>query len=182
MTNIEVPEFKFCLAEGLDDSFLPAKGKSTDTAYDVRAAADVTFDIPTGKALIPLGIRAFIPDGWWLDLRPRSSTFAKLNLHCLYGVIDEGYENGIMLAVSWQPPHIELQRYTFAFQFSNTSGIDFSKPEPLVISKGDRLGQLIPVKRQEMKVTKVSDEEFAKLCQDRNGERGTSGFGDSGKK
>jgi dUTPase len=181
MTNIEVPEFKFCLAEGLDDSFLPAKGKSTDTGFDVRAAADVTFDIPTGKALIPLGIRAFIPEGWWLDLRPRSSTFAKLNLHCLYGVIDEGYENGIMLAVSWQPPHIYVNKDLFRNSCRFALSID-EDIKPLVISKGDRLGQLIPVKRQEMNVTKVSDEEFAKLCQDRNGERGTSGFGDSGKK
>jgi dUTPase len=179
MINIEVPEFKFCVADGLDDSFLPTRGKDTDSGYDVRAAADVIFDIPTGKALIPLGIRAFIPAGWWLDLRPRSSTFAKLNLHCLYGVIDEGYENGIMLAVSWQPPHIEFKS---AIDFVNFSGLDFDRPDLLTIAKGDRLGQLIPVKRQEMKVTGVSAEEFDRLCKERGGERGTSGFGGSGQR
>ena len=178
MINIEIPEFKFCVADGLDDSFLPTRGKDTDSGYDVRASADVTFDIPTGKALIPLGIRAFIPAGWWLDLRPRSSTFAKLNLHCLYGVIDEGYENGIMLAVSWQPPHV---METSAINFVNLS-LGFDIPDPLTIAKGDRLGQLIPVKRQEMKVTGVSKEEFDKLCKERGGERGTSGFGGSGQR
>lgn len=186
----ETPEFKFCLVGDVDDTFLPTKSKNTDTAYDVRAAEDVTFTVPTESKLIPLGIKCFIPEGWWLKLNPRSSTFAKLKLHCLYGVIDEGYENQIMLAASWQPTFIDNLKYktTKAIEelgiseaLSRIGGLQLQKGSELTIKKGDRIAQLIPVRRQEMNVSKVSEEEFANLCKIRGGERGTGGFGSSGK-
>jgi dUTPase len=176
-----IPEFKFCLVGDVDDSFLPTKSKNTDTGWDIRAAEDITFTIPTESKLIPLGIKCFIPDGWWLKLNPRSSTFAKLKLHTLYGVIDEGYENQIMLAASWQPTFLD-KCTTLLRDNVWGSKLFFKTPElELTIKKGDRIAQLIPVRRQEMIVSKVSDEEFDNLCKIRGGERGTGGFGSSGK-
>ena len=113
-------------------------------------------------AKIPLGFRVFAPVGWWLELRPRSSSFAKKQLHCLYGVIDEGFESENMLICQYIPD-------------VSAMGQD------LEISFGDAIGQFIPVKRRDMIVESISNEEFTRLADERKGTRGTGGFGSTGK-
>lgn len=158
------PTFKFAVKRdliGSDISFLPTKAHSDDTGWDVKSAKSLT--IKAGQyAKIPLGIRVFAPKGWWLELRPRSSTFAKKQLHCLYGVIDEGFQNEILFATYYAPDISSL-------------GHDIK------INCGDAIGQLIPVKRQEMKVEIITNEDFEKICKERNATRGTGGFGSSGR-
>ena len=160
-----IPEFKFALREDLQDKleFLPTKTESKATGWDVRCAeiGDIRL-APFQVAKIDLGFRAFCPSGWWFELRPRSSAFTKKRLHALYGVIDEGYENTLIFACQFLPPP----------EFKGS----------IVIKHGDRIGQIIPVRRQEMKVTAVSNEEFERLCVERGGVRGTGGFGSSGDK
>ena len=51
----------------------------------------------------------------------------------------------------------------------------------LVINWGDALGQLIPVKRQEMIVEGISNEEYDQLCKERGHSRGANGFGSTSK-
>lgn len=152
-----IPEFKFALLNGKDSSFLPQRANDTDTGWDVKAAQSITIKNHQ-TILIPLGIKVFAPSGWWLNLRPRSSTFAKKNLSCLYGVIDEGYENQLFLACQF---------------------LTIDK-DSVLIEEGERIGQLIPVQRQEMIVSEVSFEEFDNLCAMRKGTRGTGGFGSTG--
>lgn len=154
---IEIPTFRFALSEGLLDKFLPTKGSEKATGWDVCAAE--TFSIAPGDYVkIPLGFRVFAEDGWWLELRPRSSTFGKKHLHALYGVIDEDYEGQCLFAC-----HLPRSE------------------QPLIIEGGEAIGQIIPVKRQEMLVEKVSNEEYAKLIQQRNFSRGEGGFGSTSK-
>jgi deoxyuridine 5'-triphosphate nucleotidohydrolase len=160
--DMESPEFQFCMTDDVDESFLPQKATSTDTGWDVKAAEDYVFTSFQTKP-IRLGIRCFAPEGWWLELRPRSSTMAKKNLHCLYGVIDEGYENEIMLAATYIP---------------SESSIDIN--HKLEIKKGERLGQIIPVRRIEAIMSCISKEDFDKLCKERGGKRGLGGFGSTG--
>lgn len=150
--------------ESLSDDFLPKKANDKDTGYDVKAAVLNTdgepylLEIKPGeKVLIPTGLKAFIPDGWWLQINPRSSTFTKLGLTALVGVIDEGYENEIKLAVRNDNDH------------------------SVTINFGDRVGQLIPIRREVMDAEFVSSERFAELCAGRKNTRGTGGFGSSGK-
>lgn len=158
---MNIPEFKFALHEDLQDNkeFLPTKSEPNATGWDVRAALDEDIMVlyPGEKFLIPLGIRCIIPEGWWLELRPRSSTFAKKDLNCLYGVIDQDYANMIYLSCQYQPEISEC----------------------LEISFGEKLGQIIPVKRQEMVVSEISNEEFDKLVKERNAVR-QGGLGSTG--
>jgi deoxyuridine 5'-triphosphate nucleotidohydrolase len=111
---------------------------------------------PNEQALIPLGIKAFIPAGWWLQLNPRSSTFVKLGLSSLIGVIDEMYEGEIKFAVVNHGPI------------------------PVTIKCKDRIGQLIPYERKEVKISFATDEEYTKLSETRDNDRGSGGFGSSG--
>lgn len=155
------PIFRFALLEGLDDTFVPTRANDNDTGWDVRTTTSVR--LRAGQyAKLPLGFRTLAPKGYWLELRPRSSSFAKKQLHCLYGVIDEGYENEMVFACQYLPD-------------INAMGKD------LVIEKGEAIGQLVPVKRQEMIVQVISNEEYQRLVGERKGSRGTGGFGSTGK-
>jgi len=155
----EIPTFKFVLDEGLSDDFLPALGSERATGWDVRSteAMDIS---PQQYVKIPLGFRLFCPPGWWLEVRPRSSAFAKRHLHALYGVIDEDYEGQCVFACQFLPEN-------------GFSGV-------LAIKAGEAIGQVIPVLRQTMIVERVSNEEYEILCKTRNASRGTGGFGSTG--
>jgi dUTP pyrophosphatase len=162
--ELEIPVFKFAVGKAYLDkyvSLLPSKGTDKATGWDVKAAQDISLR-PGQYAKISLGFRIFAPDGWWLELRPRSSSFAKKQLHCLYGVIDEDYEGECLFACQYIPD-------VSAF------GKD------LKISFGDAIGQIVPVKRQEMVVEQVTDEEYAKLIKQRKFGRGDGGFGSTSK-
>lgn len=158
----QLPKFRFAVREGLDDSFLPTRSEPFATGWDVRCAEkDDVILKPFDRKLISLGFRMYAPEGYWLELRPRSSTFAKKGLHCLYGVIDEHYPNELMLAVQFINPG--------AFSISTRITIPF----------GEKIAQVIPVKRRDMVVEGISNEEIDKLYEGRNSVR-TGGFGSTG--
>jgi dUTPase len=154
-----VPDFKFSLVEGCDDTFLPTKGEPKATGWDVRARTKTVIQ-PYSYFKIPLGFKAFPPDGWWFHLYPRSSTFIKLNMHCLTGIIDEAFPLEVMLCGQYIPE-------------KNNKAI-------ITINAGDRIGQIVPVKRQEMIISNISSEEFDKLVSERASER-VGGMGSTGK-
>ena len=165
----ETPIFKFAIREDLKDSeinFLPTRAEPYATGWDVRSApfSRQSIKIRTGETIkIPLGFRAYCPKGWWFELKPRSSTFTKKQLHCLYGTIDETFEGELILAAKYLPNLIGISSDQYF--------------EPLEINFGDAIGQIIPVKRQEMITMQISNEEYDVLCKLRNTERGSGGFG-----
>jgi dUTP pyrophosphatase len=162
----DLPIFKFAVREDLKDTgdlFIPTKGEPLATGWDVKAAMPDRNSLvlaPFQHVRIPLGFRTFAPEGWWYELKPRSSTFAKKNLHALYGTIDETYANELIFACQYIPSWSEISPM---------------HPE-LTIFFGDAIGQIIPVKRQEMTVEMISNDDFDKLCKDRNSVR-NGGFG-----
>jgi dUTP pyrophosphatase len=174
MLSAEEPVFKFALREDIKDQkqFLPTKAEPKATGYDIRAAIKEPLVIkPFGRVLIPLGFRAFCPEGWWFELKPRSSTFGKKHLHTLIGTIDETFEGEALLAAQYIP-QLELLHIndTFIKNYNET----------LAINPGDALGQIIPIKRVDMKVIETSNEGYNELCKIRNGQRGDGGFGSTG--
>jgi dUTPase len=179
----DLPEFKFCILSEVFDAlesqaafdndesllapedFLPIRAEPLATGWDVRCAEPGGLSLePEQYIKIPLGIKVFSPSGWWLRLAPRSSTMVKRHIHALYGVIDEGYEN---------------QMY-FCGQFIPDSHQIVNRNKPPRIEFGDRIGQLIPVRREEMSVISVTPEEFDQLSQERDADRKAGGFGSTG--
>jgi deoxyuridine 5'-triphosphate nucleotidohydrolase len=158
------PIFRFALTKGCEPfEFLPRRGTPQSTGWDVRSASEEPVVLRAGQYVkIPLGFRMFSPPGWWMEIRPRSSTFAKKQLHCLYGVIDEDYEGEMVFACQYIPDVSSLGK-------------------DVTINYGDAIGQIIPIRRQEMKVERVSNEEYDALCQERNHSRGSGGFGSTSK-
>ncbi len=148
------------------DDFLPKQGRIGDTGWDCRVADPDGVTIkPNCYALIKLGFRVLCPEGWWLRLSPRSGTFAKLNLHSLYGTIDEAYEGQMCFAAHYIPDACKLL----------SGGKEFHLPF------GTRIGQLIPMPRYEMPVVGKTNAELDEMFKARNGSRGTGGYGSSGR-
>lgn len=175
----KMPEFKFALRNDLvnDKQFLPTKAEPKATGWDVRAA------MPNQKSLIikplefvkiPLGFRAFCPEGWWYELKPRSSTFGKKNLHALYGTVDETYEGELVFACQYIPP---INQPTENFISMETKLSLHFNLTTLTVDFGEAIGQIIPIERQEMLVSEISNEDYDSFCKDRAGVRGTGGFG-----
>jgi dUTPase len=165
----ETPKFSFALIENLknDKRFLPTRAEPKATGWDVRSASDFTVK-PFQHIKIPLGFRGLCPEGWWYELKPRSSTFAKKNLHSLYGTIDQTYEGELVFACQYIPD------IDFAFKSGHFAGRCATNLE---IKFGDAIGQIVPVRRQEMEVVECSNEEYDNSCKERAGQRGAGGFG-----
>jgi deoxyuridine 5'-triphosphate nucleotidohydrolase len=159
-----IPQYRFALREDLKDDkrFLPIRATSRSTGWDVSCAFEngvKRMTIAPGEYVkIPLGIRCLPPEGYWFELKPRSSTFVKKKMHALYGTIDNDYNN--------------FQLYFCA---------KYDGKEPLEIEFGEKIGQIIPVKVQEMEVIDVANDEFDKMCSEKTGER-KGGFGSTDSK
>lgn len=177
-----IPNFHFLLDEKLEEEciaynhengvkfvpidFLPARVEALSAGWDVRCADFPEANLfPEQYFKISLGFRVFLPPGWWMKLVPRSSTFTKLHIHALYGVIDESYEGEVFFSGQYCPDRRD----------------DIIANSAYKISFGQRVAQVIPVRRQDMMCTNVSPDYFNKLCNERGALRGSGGFGSTGK-
>lgn len=155
-----IPNYIFALREDLklNKEFLPKQAELDATGYDVRCASKEKVVLYNGQMFkIPLGFRVYCPDGWWLELNPRSSTFIKRELITLTGIIDQCFPGEVHIVGKF---------------FSN-------EKEFIEIEVGDLIGQLIPVKLQKMNVNETTNENIEELFKNRNSVR-KDGFGSTG--
>lgn len=141
------------------DAKLPEYAHAGDAGMDVCAVEEVVL-LPFTPTLVRTGLIAEIPDGYEIQVRPRSGLALKHGITVLNspGCIDSGYvgEIGVILiwipSTMWNPPSMAI-----------------ACPR---ISKGDRIAQLVlaPVTRAEV----VEVDEVGET------ERGTGGFGSTG--
>lgn len=162
----ELPVFKFALRPDVieDKRFLPTKAEPLATGYDVRACPADHKDIivrPGEVVRIPLGFRAFCPSGWWYILHPRSSFFVKKNMHTLIGIIDEAFPEQAQMISQYLPDAKDLTKN-------------------LIIKYGDAIGQIIPVRREEMRCDEITNKDMDDAYIFRGAAR-TGGFGSTDK-
>jgi len=134
---------------------LPEKKTANATGYDALACFPDGFDneitIHPGKvAKVPLGISMKIPEGYEVQVRPRSGLSSKKNVHVILGSIDEDYR-GVLSAI-----------------VVNSSDV------PITINDKTAICQLVVAKKIPS-VMVMMDGEI-----DTNTERGTGGFGHTG--
>lgn len=138
-----------------DKKYLPAYANDTDACMDLKIKLDdSTLVLDAGTSVVlSTGIKVKIPDGYFMQIFPRSSTGFKLNcmLANTVGIIDTGFRDEIKLKIH---------------NFGN---------EPVTLEDGQRIAQFVLLPRPKLKLNVVEDnEEF------RTGDRG-GGFGSSGK-
>lgn len=162
-----IPVFKFALREDVKNmkEFLPTRAEPKATGWDVRNCSfnHKSITLRAGqKFTIPLGFRALPPDGWWFSLNPRSSAFIKKGMHCLVGIIDESFPLEVCLAGTFLPDISSMST-------------------DLTIEFGERIAQIIPVRRKEMVIEEVTNEEYSMIRKEQDNIR-IGGTGSTGSK
>ena len=112
-------EVKIVNTSGLD---LPQYSTEHSAGMDVRAAIDMPVTIMPGeRKLIPTGLRVQLPDGYELQMRPRSGLALKRGVTLLNspGTIDADFRGEIGVII-----------------------INHSD-EPFIIERGDRIAQMV---------------------------------------
>jgi len=166
------------LSEGVE---IPKYTHIGDAGIDVRALED--YDILPGETkLIKTGIKVAIPQGYEIQVRPRSglSLKTKMRVANTPGTIDSSYRGEIGIIVDNIDPPIKDITYEPVLNEDGTvKKLNITSVlygAPCHIQKGDRIAQLV-----------LSEVPLAHFYQVENigvfdSERGEDGFGSSGKK
>ncbi|AFH48463.1 dUTP pyrophosphatase [Ignavibacterium album JCM 16511] len=141
------------LSEEFSDVQLPAYTTEGSAGMDIRAAVKSELIIEPGKvALVPTNISVEIPQGYEIQVRPRSGLAANNSIGILNspGTIDSDYRGEIKIIM-----------------------MNFGD-EPFIIHRGDRIAQLVVSKVYQAKIIETENLNSSK--------RGEGGFGHTGKK
>jgi dUTP pyrophosphatase len=131
---------------------LPEYATKGASGMDIRASLDIPLTLqPLERNLIPTGLFVEIPQGYEIQIRPRSGLAIKQGITCLNtpGTIDSDYRGEIKIIL-----------------------INLSSEEQ-VIHPGDRIAQMI--------IQKTERAEFEQVEILNNTERAAGGFGHTGK-
>jgi dUTP pyrophosphatase len=147
---------------------MPFYANPGDAGMDVYAAEEVII-APGETKIVPTGLKVAIPEGYEIQVRPRSGISYKtpLRIPNSPGTIDSGYrdEIGIIMANSSCPCCSSNEVYDMDAK-GNMKGI-------YIIRKNDRIAQIVIAPVYKMAFTVVSD--VKEIGNDRGG-----GFGSTG--
>lgn len=134
---------------------LPARAHPGDAGVDLFSAVDVEL-APGHRALVATGIAVAIPEGMVGLVHPRSGLAARVGLSIVNspGTIDAGYRGEIKVCL-----------------------INLDPDQPIRISRGDRIAQLIVQRVELPDLVEVASFEEAGIA---DTSRGSGGHGSSG--
>jgi dUTP pyrophosphatase len=135
----------------LDDGLpLPGRQHVTDAGYDLYAREDMTL-APGERCLMPTGIAIALPHGHAGFVLPRSGLAARQGVGVLNGpgLIDSGYRGELKVVL-----------------------VNHDPQEPFVITRGDRIAQLVVQRVEEIGWIEVNELDGS--------DRGTGGHGSTG--
>lgn len=163
---MEVEVFVEVCREG---AILPAYAKPGDAGMDVHSAEEVVIR-PAETVIVPTGLKLAIPEGYEIQVRPRSGISLKtpLRISNSPGTIDSGYrdELGIIITNASQRDSENPDNELTIDNKGNMAGT-------YRIRKGDRIAQLVLQEVPRMRLTRV--ESVSGIGTDRGG-----GFGSTG--
>lgn len=140
---------KLKIEKVVDNAIIPGYATPDSAGFDLHSVIDI--DIPNGKsALIPTGLIFEIPEGYEMQIRPRSGLALKYSITVLNspGTIDPGYRGQLSI--------ILINHGTTYFH----------------ISAGDRVAQAV--------ISKYEKVDIVEDTVNKNTERGIGGFGSTG--
>ena len=148
------------------DAKIPTYAHKGDAGMDVYSTIDVTI-APGETKLIPLGFKVAIPEGYELQVRPRSGFSLRTHLRVANapGTIDSGYRDEVGVILHNCAPSIQ--------DFGDGRAETCLYGPSYTISKGDRIAQLVLQAVPTALFIKTSD--ISKIGEDRNGGWGSTG-------
>jgi dUTP pyrophosphatase len=155
-----------------EDAILPRYANTGDAGMDVYAAEDVTI-MPGETVIVPTGLKLAIPDGYEIQVRPRSGISFKTPLRVPNspGTIDSGYrdELGIIMNNSSEISSSDNAKMLLTLDEKG------NKKGTYIIRKGDRIAQIVLQVVPKMVLTKVKS--VKNIGTDRGGGFGSTGVG-----
>lgn len=155
------------------DGQIPAYAHATDAGFDLVAAADVIIE-PGETACVPTGLAFEIPEGFEMQIRPRSGITLKTKLRVQLGTVDAGYRGEVGVIVD----NIAREEWGSTPRLRNLNGkaenIDGTHypKNTYIIRKGDRIAQAV--------IKPVEQVVFTEVDVLGDSDRGAGGFGSSG--
>lgn len=153
-----------------EDAILPKYANPGDAGMDVYSAENITI-APGETVIIPTGLKLAIPEGYEIQVRPRSGISFKtpLRIPNSPGTIDSGYRDELGIIV-WNSSDMNSSDNINAPYTLEDKG---NKKGTYIIKKGDRIAQIVLQVVPKMTFTTVSS------VKDIGGNRG-GGFGSTG--
>ncbi|MGN9867347.1 dUTP diphosphatase [Bacillus swezeyi] len=168
------------------DAQIPQYAHASDACFDLVAAEDIIIE-PGETALVKTGLAFEIPEGYEMQIRPRSGITLKTKLRVQLGTVDAGYRGEVGVIVDNIAPVIyrtikddEGERYeTLTSKVLYDVGGKFVPTisdgyvdGAYIIRKGDRLAQAV--------IKPVEQAAFTEVAELGDSDRGAGGFGSSG--
>ena len=144
-------DVKIQRVEGNDDLPLPKYMSPGASGMDLYAAVVESLVIPPKEfAVVPIGIKIALPEGFEAQVRPRSGLAAKNGIGILNspGTIDSDYRGEVKIIL---------------FNFGT---------QPFIIKRGDRIAQMVIMRVEKVRL-------IEQHCLD-DTQRGSGGFGNTG--
>lgn len=157
-----------------EEAKAPTYAHITDSGMDVYALEDITIN-PGETKLVPIGIKVAIPNGYELQVRPKSgrSLKTKLRIANTPGTIDAGYRDEIGIIVENIEPKIADISYGFNAKGETViKSIEHGKS--YTIGKGEKFAQLVLAEIPKVSWYKVDS--VLELGEDRGGGFGSTGL------
>lgn len=158
------------------DAVIPQYAHKGDAGFDLVAAEDVIIAPGETKA-IPLGLAFEIPEGYEMQIRPRSgiSSKTKLRVSNAPGTVDCTYRGEVKVLLDHTKCSVEYSvRCLETLGGEKIEVCAFYPHETYLISKGDRIAQGV--------IQRLPDVELIETNELSDSERGAGGFGSSGVK
>lgn len=159
-----------------DDAVIPRYVREMDAGFDLVAVEDVIIE-PGQSAKVPIGLAIALPEGYELQIRPRSGLSAntKLRISNAPGTIDAGYRGEICVLMDNTRPLVLAITTELDTLDGLAADLGLSEVHPhgtYLVRKGDRIAQgvlaAVPIAQFEV-VDELDDTE-----------RSDGGFGSSG--
>ena len=158
-----------------EDTKIPTYARVGDAGMDIYSTEEVTL-APSEKRLIGTGIKVAIPEGYEIEVVPKSGIALKTGLKVSNspGTIDSGYRDEIKVIIENSEPSIKDIEYTF-----DNNGNPVIKSilhgKSYTIEKGQKIAQII------LKEVPMINFQEVKNISEISGDRG-GGFGSTGLK
>ncbi|WP_105104609.1 dUTP diphosphatase [Microbulbifer pacificus] len=157
------------------DAVLPKYAKQGDSGFDLVAVEDVIIE-PGETKLVKTGLAFDIPEGYEIQVRPRSGITLKTKLRVQLGTVDSNYrgEVGVIVDNTEDDWFIRGTGYYKLIngESSKTRGGEEISCDSYIILKGDRIAQAI--------LAPVTTANFIEVQELSESIRGTNGYGSTG--
>ncbi|WP_244513536.1 dUTP diphosphatase [Oceanobacillus limi] len=160
------------------DAVIPTKAHDGDAGFDLFAVEDVIIE-PNGTALVKTGIAVELPEGYEMQIRPRSGITLKTKLRVQFGTVDSTYrgEIGVIVDNITDKPSANLRSLANIKRIRTVENEFIDCDEAVrqgayIIRKGEKIAQAI--------IQRLPSVQFTEVSELGESDRGDKGYGSTG--